>query len=324
MAPITPQGPYPPNATSWWTRTKEQIRALKLKVKGEDMSGPRKGLYDDRPDDIKEIRRVKAETMAFNGHIEDLDKWVNSLEDGQLNTVLAYLTKKEMEELKKKMPKEEIIYNPHGEYDGLDLGAGKGRAVYTYTHDGRVDTLDLHDAPMFMLVYWRDKFKATREELEKQGMPNKIKPRQLWEAEINGLKSMEADLEEQIRISKAVSAAPHKWPEPEAYKEEERKFQKTVGAMPHYLSATDSVHVAQNANYQKLYGSQAYPERGPSVLPKRFSEGEQKKMKYYKTISLFCKVFSVICLIYIGLIIMENILVGKPISTYLNRVLTGE
>ncbi len=49
MAPIRPEGLYPPNATSWWTRTQEQIRALKLKLKGEDMSGPRKGLYDDRP-----------------------------------------------------------------------------------------------------------------------------------------------------------------------------------------------------------------------------------------------------------------------------------
>lgn len=105
---------------------------------------------------------------------------------------------------------------------------------------------------------------------------------------------------------------PEPWPDPSmqpdkpwprsrsGYKEEERKFQKTVGAVPpHY-------NVAQyEANQGKI-------------------SKELKIRKVYQVIAVFSKVIIGTLLIYICLIFLENILAGKPISTYLNRVLTGE
>ena len=46
----------------------------------------------------KEELRIRKET--FNGMIEDLEEWIDSLEGEQLNVVLAYLVKKEADELK--------------------------------------------------------------------------------------------------------------------------------------------------------------------------------------------------------------------------------
>ncbi len=284
MAPVTPTGPYPPT-------------------------------------DIKDIKEVKAKTEAFNGHIEDLDKWVNSLENEQLNAVIAYLTKKDMKELKKKMSKEDIIYNPHGEYDGMDLGADKDRTVYTYKHDGRIDTLDLHDAPRFRMIYWRDKFKATREELEKQDIPYWINPR-LRQAEIDGLKSMESDLEEQIRKSKAVL-------------EEQIRKSKAVSADVHEQPEPEDQarNVAQSVNYRKSYGLRTNKEVGEALIEAEMASQLKirtktraafKKERWNKVLTVFYKVMIIFVGIIYGLIILENILVGKPIATFLNRVLTGE
>ena len=176
------------------------------------------------------------------------------------------------------------------EFSGVDYGIKKSDTILWIRHGNVEEVLVMTKTSDEDLEYWIEKFRKVRIELEQQDIPYNISPK-LRKAEIDGLKSIEEELRGSMRSKDTqieLPLIPYIPPEPWL------RTQK------------------QQAKYEAQAKIRAE------------LRAERKKRKVYKVITVVCKVITGFLLIYIGLIIMENILAGKPISTYLNRVLSGE
>jgi len=164
------------------------------------MSGPKKGLYDDRP---KEDEWNKWTTKLIELTKKLKETPINQLFD--YRPIKAILDKLEVLEAKEHKVtshvidlKEEQVYNPHGEYSGMDVAKEKDTTVYRYSYGGRVETFDIKDMSIRDIDYWLTRFRKSRIELQGQDIPSNISPR-LRQAEIDGMKSIEKELLEKIR-----------------------------------------------------------------------------------------------------------------------------
>jgi len=202
----------------------------------------------------KEMNRIKAETQAFNGHIEDLDKWVYGLEDKQLNAVIAYLTNKEMEEVKK-MTKEEIT----GDFEKRRV-LGTQKITYTTMESGTPKEWP-GVAPCGH---------ATKKEIEAYEKDLKKRTAEEFGFGVHGIPSGEC-----------IGIQP---PEPWPHSEEEQ--------------ARYDVHLKQ---YGKI-------------------QAHRNKERWNRVLTVFCKVILLSIGIFYGIIILEQILVDKPVATFLGRV----
>jgi len=95
---------------------------------------------------------------------------------------------------------------------GIDLAApGKEFTVYQIMRNGQMETLDLRDAKTQDKLYWINRFRMARLQLEKEGHPGADAFTKLRQAEIDVLKAVEIDLMTSLesvpgRVMKAVTA----------------------------------------------------------------------------------------------------------------------
>jgi len=104
----------------------------------------------------------------------------------------------------------DTIYNPHGEYSGMDISNVKDSTVYHLRRGGKVEIVDIKDMNTKDIEYWLMRFRQARVELEGKDIPWFVNPK-MRQAEIDGMKSVEKDLMDKL-FAKAVSADPHEWP----------------------------------------------------------------------------------------------------------------
>lgn len=95
---------------------------------------------------------------------------------------------------------------------GVDLAApGKEFTVYHIMRNGKMEILDLRDAKTQDKLYWINRFRMARLQLEEEGHPGADAFTKLRQGEIDGLKAVEIDLMTSLetvpgRVMKAVTA----------------------------------------------------------------------------------------------------------------------
>ena len=176
--------------------------------------------------------------------------------------------------------KEGQVYNPHGEYTGMDVSNVKDETVYQLRFKGRVHYINIKNMPIKDIEFWIQKFRQARVELEQEGHPGADAYTKLRQAEIDSIKSTEVELTRKLWERQALSADPHEWPGPApcggATQEEKDTFEKDLQrrAKEEY-EASDAYREQQEKEKDKMKDFFHGKDIGKKLDPEMYREVPQ-------------------------------------------------
>jgi len=148
---------------------------------------------------------------------------------------------KDLEEVDQETVTELSSEPPFSRTCGVDLASGKDFTAYQIMRNGQMETLNLKDASTQDKLYWINRFRMARHQLEAKGHPGAdayTKPRQ---AEIDALRSVETDLIASIDtpIGKAMKAV--------TIKEIDNSLDKAK-----FAEATENLERSRESDYEEI------------------------------------------------------------------------